>query len=743
MPAKPAPAKPAPASPAVPAAPAGPAPAGVSGETLAIPLASIVSRLPQVLQANLVKPPESDDQVQVPLKIIQEQLPRGSVKISFGELRRASPPGIFSNSNGQDQTAVELPLQEIIPQMKAAQLGRRRDQKKGNLPSDVEVPHIFGGRGQPLARRAEEKASEPTPARAAPPSPKLPEPTPAPKAQAAPPPETPSTKPIAQPSQPIPSGIALPKPAVPAPAPTPARVPPAIGAEKVPVKLPPPPAKMPATPAIVPSAPVQPSIFTAKVEPFFARWPEPVQQELKRLNLADAALEFPFADIDQALKRGKVVFTWKQVRAALRPSPPIGMASALDDTQLDLPLGLVAPLFLAQRTPVAPQKKITITDVPDVFAMPRPAPAPAAPAHVPPAAPSPPAPAAVVSPPPQPAPAATPATPVAQAIPPAAPPPKPAQPEAAEKIPFAPAPAQQPSTPATAVAQQPSAPIPAPPAPAQPVAGEAEGVVGKLEAFVVKWPEPVQQELKSLKLGDATIEVPFAEMEPQMRRGKVAFPWKQLRSAIRPVLPARAATAHDDASLELSLGALVPGFLAKLKPRPPQRQVKIADNIPSLFTQIPTAPSAEAGPAEAAGAPPAAGAEAGPLAGADFGQIFGQPDKRNWTPMEIVQKTATLPGVAGAAIALQEGLQVASQLPPDLSGETFAAFLPQIFGRMTQYTKEMNLGEPTQLSLVANNAALQIFKSGKIYFTVLGRAGQLLPMSQLTAIANQLGRQSR
>ena len=82
-------------------------------------------------------------------------------------------------------------------------------------------------------------------------------------------------------------------------------------------------------------------------------------------------------------------------------------------------------------------------------------------------------------------------------------------------------------------------------------------------------------------------------------------------------------------------------------------------------------------------------------------------------------------------------------LPSEYSGETFAAFLPQIFSRVSQYAKEMNLAEPTQVSLLANNVPLHMFKVGKIYFTVLGRANQPLPVSQLTAIASQLGRQSK
>ena len=126
-----------------------------------------------------------------------------------------------------------------------------------------------------------------------------------------------------------------------------------------------------------------------------------------------------------------------------------------------------------------------------------------------------------------------------------------------------------------------------------------------------------------------------------------------------------------------------------------------------------------------------------------LGQLFGQPDKQHWTPEEIVQKTCTLEGIAGAVIALHDGLPVAGDLPQHVSGETLAAFLPQIFGRMSQYANEVGLGEPGQVSLLANQVPLQIARAGKVYFAVLGRANQPLPTTPLHVISCELARQSR
>jgi len=108
-----------------------------------------------------------------------------------------------------------------------------------------------------------------------------------------------------------------------------------------------------------------------------------------------------------------------------------------------------------------------------------------------------------------------------------------------------------------------------------------------------------------------------------------------------------------------------------------------------------------------------------------------------------VQKTSALRGVAGALIAMQDGLLVAGHLPPGLNAETIAAFLPQMHSRMTQYSKELKFGEANNLTLIMDDVPLKIFKTGGVFFTVLGRPGESLPESHLTIVAAQLGPQSK
>ena len=139
---------------------------------------------------------------------------------------------------------------------------------------------------------------------------------------------------------------------------------------------------------------------------------------------------------------------------------------------------------------------------------------------------------------------------------------------------------------------------------------------------------------------------------------------------------------------------------------------------------------------------PAAPAMASDTPNIPLGAIFGQPDKMDWTPQEVVEKAAALRGVAGALITTTDGLPVAFHLPADLSGNMVAAFVPQLYMRVVQYTRDLKLGDAKHITIIVENTPLQIFKSGGVYFTALGRPNENLPKPQLTAIALALGRQS-
>jgi predicted regulator of Ras-like GTPase activity (Roadblock/LC7/MglB family) len=124
------------------------------------------------------------------------------------------------------------------------------------------------------------------------------------------------------------------------------------------------------------------------------------------------------------------------------------------------------------------------------------------------------------------------------------------------------------------------------------------------------------------------------------------------------------------------------------------------------------------------------------------GEVFGQPHKKDWTPSEMVAAVVKLPGVAGAIVALQEGLQVASSLPEGVKSEVVAAFLPQIFARLNQYSGEMKLGDVDDLLFTTHGAHCQIYRLGFVYLAVLGKPGESLPWHELRLISEELARQT-
>src|SRR6267378_4297903 len=69
-----------------------------NGKGVQLPLQSILNGLPLELQPRLICPDVGNATISFPLEKILSQLSRGTVKISFGELRLAAPQ-VFSAAN--------------------------------------------------------------------------------------------------------------------------------------------------------------------------------------------------------------------------------------------------------------------------------------------------------------------------------------------------------------------------------------------------------------------------------------------------------------------------------------------------------------------------------------------------------------------------------------------------------------------------------------------------------------------
>ena len=275
-----------------------------------------------------------------------------------------------------------------------------------------------------------------------------------------------------------------------------------------------------------------------------------------------------------------------------------------------------------------------------------------------------------------------------------------------------------------------------------PVALKVEGppLVMPIRDLAGKWPELIQAEVGAMN--GSTVALPNEAVTAGLAKGRVAFKWGQLREWITPPPPG-ASGADVDTELTLPLRVVAPAFLKLSKGGSDTRKrASIGEEIPALFHGADAPASAPVPPPEEPAAvveppPVAAPAPVRAVAAQTINELFGQPDKASWSPAEIVENVTKLPGISGAVVAMQEGLLVAQRLPEHMNGETFAAFLPQIFARLNQYACEMKLGEVNAVTVHAGGVPCQMFRQGEVLFAAVGQAGEPLPTDALHLCASQ------
>jgi predicted regulator of Ras-like GTPase activity (Roadblock/LC7/MglB family) len=250
----------------------------------------------------------------------------------------------------------------------------------------------------------------------------------------------------------------------------------------------------------------------------------------------------------------------------------------------------------------------------------------------------------------------------------------------------------------------------------------------KLATLTAAWPEALRKE--AADLGDVTVEFPREELGNVMKSGKVVFTWGQLRSWMKPSV---GSSASDNTALSLPLRVLVQPFMAQM--RSADAGKKAGDSPAATFVN--RAPT----PALTVPTPPAPAAPA-PV-DTRLGEALGKPEKAHWTPTEIIHAVCALPGVFGAMLSLQEGQLAAAEMQATLPPELLAYALPKLFSTTAEQARQMKLGEPNSVSLVADQHHWVVFKLDKIFFTVMSRKGHLLPLPQLQTIAHEIGRQRK
>jgi predicted regulator of Ras-like GTPase activity (Roadblock/LC7/MglB family) len=522
-----------------------------------------------------------------------------------------------------------------------------------------------------------------------------------------------------------------------------------------------------------PAAPAAgPSGLQLPLPSIIAVLPMDLRARLMQSPPADAFVSIPVEKVLSQLAHGSVKISFGELRAAL-PGLFANSGGENDARQIALPLNeiisRVSPALLSRRT----VKKVELADdIAGPFGTHTqginftPAQAPAKAAPMPPSK--------------APEPVSTPAAPKSVTPPPAlvpktmatAPRPAPVAPvpyASAAAVPTAPVKPVFSTPPLVPTAPIPF-PIPASPASAAPAADSfnpasqipvENPILAPLSALAEKWPDAIKMELIQADLMSAQAALPASLIEPGLKRGRVSVPWKNLRMMIRPK-PAPV-SVHDGVEIELPLKVLAPLFFASQKAAGvAKHKVSVSAEIPNLFHGSKQAEAAISPMTTQASAPAPipAPAPAAPSKMADtnyFSKSETPSDtefrrqaspgtdftSRDATPGEIVARAMTLPGVAGAVVALYDGLMISSQVPPDLNADTVAAFLPQIFARMGQSTKELRMGELNNLNFTVGNVPWKIFRVNALYFAAFGRAGEALPSATLAELAAQLDRKNK
>ena len=301
-----------------------------------------------------------------------------------------------------------------------------------------------------------------------------------------------------------------------------------------------------------------------------------------------------------------------------------------------------------------------------------------------------------------------------------------------------PAPALRRETPAPAPRVQVAA--------ATPAAGPSPVLTVALTELAAAWPPAVQMEIAQMNLTGAAAALPVALIGEALKKGRAVFPWRQVRSWLNS--PSAAATsAHDAELLELPLKILAPLFLAQLPGVRAPRPVAVDATIPDLFSGAEKPKPAAPAPAPAEPKPATiifADTEiTGKARSSDTPRSGTEFLRRYATPNDIVAKAAVLEGVAGVLITLADGLLVASQLPPNVNGDSLAAFTPQLYARVSQSAREYRMGDLKDLSFTLGNTGWIIFKVGAIFFAAFGCPNAPLPVAELAALAAELDRKPK
>ncbi|MCI0534153.1 MAG: roadblock/LC7 domain-containing protein [Verrucomicrobiales bacterium] len=297
--------------------------------------------------------------------------------------------------------------------------------------------------------------------------------------------------------------------------------------------------------------------------------------------------------------------------------------------------------------------------------------------------------------------------------------------------------------------------------PTQPLESQPTVLTIALEKVLTGWPELLRGALERVAGDETVLQIPLAELEPGVKRGKVMFAWKQIRPWIVPSL-AHPLAEYDAQSVELPLAEIAPIFMARRRSTGTRTASLTPVDIPDLFTSTPRPAGGEAAPSVEPHVSVATVSFSGPGGQRSATEVpavaesvtlsspgeppsepvraTGKPASALLDPGKTIDHMVRLPGISGALTCTEDGLVVAAKLPAGLVAETLAAFTPQLLRRAAQYTNEIGLGSPSYLEVALQDRLLLIVTISNGCLVVVSRPGESLPRTQINAFVAGLNR---
>jgi len=242
------------------------------------------------------------------------------------------------------------------------------------------------------------------------------------------------------------------------------------------------------------------------------------------------------------------------------------------------------------------------------------------------------------------------------------------------------------------------------------------------------WPVEVREEIDGAD-ESTIVRLDRVKISNGLANGRVEITWGELLAILEP--PLTKSTSVDEATvLLLPLKVIAPAFLRGEGERVQARRgVEIDAEIPDLFRASSVYEEVEE-------LKEVEEVEVVPLrlvveVKAEVEIIQPEKDAMGISPDELVKKIGELSGVRGAMISLGEGLAVSSMLSAGMRAEVLAAFIPQIFVRIQQYTGEMDLGVIDQMVLSTESGRCQLNRRGEIFLSVFGEKNHGFPVEEL------------